>query len=103
MPYSVEPEASRPFAQLFGSLDKLFRLRDRDDVVGCSVDQDLFRSIRKELDRAPGVESVRMLIGCSTHEPCNDAVSQPLFPGSPKIAHTCKRDRAPETILLSGV
>jgi hypothetical protein len=38
MTNAVEFDQIGVFAQLFSSLDEIFGLRDRDDIVGCSMD-----------------------------------------------------------------
>jgi hypothetical protein len=103
MTNAIEFDQSGVFAQLFSSLDEIFGLRDRDHVVGRSVDYDLSCSSGEEFDGAPSVVSVWILVRRSAHEPCNDPVSQPLLKGSPKVANARKRNCTAETVLLSPV
>src|SRR6266581_8483855 len=103
MANAVEFDHGGVFTYLFSSLDEIFGLRHRDYAVSCSVDWDLSCSRGEEFDRATSVVSVWILICCSANEPCNDAVSQPLLKGSPKIANACKRNCTAETVLLSVV
>jgi hypothetical protein len=103
MTNTVEFDQRGVFTYLFSSLDEIFRLRDWDNIVGHAVDQNLPCSSGEEFDGAASVVSVWILVRCSAYEPCNDAVSQPLLKGSPKVAHARKRNCAVETVLLNAV